>query len=74
MKTKIVLIVLAILFGAARLFVPAHPADLLGVYKAFVHVFMGVLAVGAWQRKGLERGLFWGLSILEIVMAIVTRM
>lgn len=43
-------------------------------YKAMAHLFVGGLAVAAWRdQRQWQLGLFWGLCILEVVVAIWSR-
>lgn len=41
------LIIIALLFGIARFFIPTHPVSAFGSYEAFAHLFLGGL-IGAW--------------------------
>ena len=63
----VVLILLVVLFGVARFFIPTHELSVHGSYEAFAHLFVGGL-IGAWLvSKNKVYGLLaLGLSGLEL--------
>ena len=72
----LLLLVFAGFFAAIRFSIPAHTPTSLDLYKTCVHLYMGGLTVLMWQkpRWSLEFWLFWGLSALEVAMAVVSRL
>lgn len=67
----VVLAALRVLF--AFLFEP-EPATWMGVYKDVAHLFMGGLGT-AWylQRREWQWELFWMLNLVEVVVAVASR-
>ena len=78
-RLQIIIVLLAIVFGIARLFVSPHSlsgADLVvNIYKDAAHVFIGFLAaVGYVNNDKVCKLSFWLLCILEVTVAFVSRM
>lgn len=74
MKRNYVIIFLAIAFGLTRLTIHPSTPDLIDVYKDIVHVFMGVIGTLGWQGDKTCKWVFWLLSVLEVSVAVISRM
>lgn len=78
-QTTLLLLLVAAALGISRIWlgltIPPEPASWMGVYKAIAHLFMGGLAVAAWQDDETTWmwPLFWVLCILEVAVAIFSR-
>ena len=64
---------LAVAFGLLRFVVHPHSPTWTDVYKDAVHVFMGVIGTLAWHGDKCCKWTFWLLSLLEIVVAVGSR-
>lgn len=81
MKT---MIVVAIMLGITRIYIGLNVMpdafQWTQAYKDVAHLFMGGLFVAAWTSKGsLEHTLllwsvFWGLCVLEVAVAVISRL
>ncbi len=62
------LIVIAVIFGVARFFMPSHALSAAGSYEAFAHLFLGGL-IGAWvvSKERFYLFLILALSLVETV-------
>ena len=67
MNKTTILLVVSLVFGILRFFMPTHALSLPGTYEAFAHLFLGGLA-GAWAVSKDKYYLFLVimLSIVEI--------
>lgn len=63
-----ILILIAVLFGVARFFMPSHALSAAGTYEAFAHLFLGGL-IGAWlvSRNWVYLFLILTLTAVETV-------
>lgn len=52
---------------------PPRPLSWQGSYEALAHVFIGGLLVAAVMGRGWQVPLFWGLVLVEVCVAVVTR-
>lgn len=54
--------------------VEPEPFAMTQAYKDTAHLFMGGLAVAAWRdRQAWQHVLFWGLCVLEVAVAVFSR-
>lgn len=78
-STMVLVVVCGMLLAGVRIwmgvYVPPEPASLAQVYKDVAHLFMGGLGVAWWlQRLYWQWALFVGLNLLEITVAIGSRL
>lgn len=68
--TMLFVVVVSILVGIGRFFVPGHGLSLPGSYEAFAHIWVGVLGtigvIGPWRR--IAWAILAVLTALETVM------
>lgn len=68
---------IAALLAIARVYLgmtePPRSASWQGSYEALAHVFIGGLLVAAINGRGWQWPVFWGLCLVEVSVAVVTR-
>jgi hypothetical protein len=77
MKYSIVLaaLVIALIRVWMGFNVVPEPANWANVYKDVAHLFVGGLFVGWYiQRQAWQWRLFWALNVVEVAVAIASRM
>jgi hypothetical protein len=66
MTMTLFLILLGLLIGVGRFFVPGHGLSFAGTYEAFAHIGVGVLLVLAFQREHRKTALWCLIAIIAI--------
>jgi hypothetical protein len=65
---KTVLVILCLVIGGARFFIPARPITWLGAYKDAAHLLVAFLLGGiVFTREPFYSYLFWGLTAVEVL-------
>ncbi len=64
------LIVATLTFAILRLTLPQPGVDLRATFKDVAHIYVGMLAVLAWQNQPYCRWMFWGICAVEVFAAI----
>lgn len=66
------LIIISVLFGLGRFFIPGHDASWAGTYEAFAHIWVGVLLVFCFSKvKEVRWVSILSLTIITILEAIM---